>query len=32
MLNDAWDTFFSAPATFAAHEKEQIETIRARLS
>jgi len=32
MLNDAWDAFFSAPATFAAHEKQQIDTIRTQLS
>jgi hypothetical protein len=32
LLNDAWDSFLADPATFAAHEKQQVEAIRARLS
>ncbi len=32
LLNNAWDSFISEPALFAAFEKQQIEAIRARLS
>ena len=32
MLNDAWDSFFSDPSAFAAAEKQQIATMRARLA
>lgn len=32
MLNDAWDSFFSDPAAFAAAEKQQISTMRSRLT
>jgi hypothetical protein len=32
LLNNAWDSFLSEPAKFAAFEKQQIEAIRARLS
>jgi hypothetical protein len=32
MLNDAWDSFFSDPAAFAAAEKQQIATMRSRLA
>jgi hypothetical protein len=32
LLNNAWDSFLSEPAKFAAFEKQQIEAIRARLA
>ena len=32
ILNEAWDSFFCEPATFAAYEKQQINSIRTRLS
>jgi hypothetical protein len=32
LLNNAWDSFFADPTTFAAFEKQQIEAIRAQLS
>jgi hypothetical protein len=32
ILNNAWESFLSEPATFAAFEKQQIEAIRARHS
>lgn len=32
LLNHSWDGFFSDPAAFAAHEKQQIDAIRAWLT
>jgi hypothetical protein len=32
LLNNAWDSFFSEPAKFAAFEKKQIERVRAALA
>jgi hypothetical protein len=32
LLNSAWDSFFSEPATFAASEKKQIDMVRAQLA
>lgn len=32
LLNNAWTTFFAAPSTFAAFEKQQIDKVRADLA